>query len=260
MFIKLNGSWSYQKGDYAVLRKLSIGIVLFLAISISVVAIHTSETRYAVEQSSIEQRNILFTENRLGQGYVKPLGGYGSKSASRGSFGSKGDEESALNLATDSFIRQGRNPGHISNYYSSARGYPIMNIYVELKPTDLQLTSRPQINGSPEGYARVISKKAWSSSLMQGTVLLRTKDLPLLAPLYMYEAWLLDEDTGMSMSLGVFQPAPVGRIATLEYTSSTPLNAFETIIVTSEPFPDADPSPGQIVLAGNLNDKMVRTY
>ncbi len=228
--------------------------------SLPVFAIHTPETRYSVEQSTIEQRDILFTQNRYGIGYVKPYGGFGQQGSSRGSMGAKGAEGGALNLATNSFITQGRNPGRISNYYSSARGYPIINMYVELKPTELQLLSRPQINGTPQGHARIISKKPDQIFLPQGTVLLRTKDLPPLAPLYLYEAWLVDEDTGMSMSLGVFQPSPVGRVATLDYTSSTPLNAFESIIVTAEPFPDDNPSPGQVIIVGDLKGKMVRTY
>jgi len=243
-----------------VFKKLSLGIVFLFLLSSLVVAIHTQETRYAVEQTTIEQRNILFTENRFGQEYVKPLGGYGSKGASRGSFGEKGEEEGASLLKSNAFIPRGRDPSKISNYYISARGYRIINTYVELKPTDLELTSRPQINGTPQGHARVISTKPDDVYMIEGTVLLRTKDLPPLAPNFIYEAWLVDEDTGTSMSLGIFQPSTIGRIASLKYNVVTPLDAFESIIVTTEPFPDEDPRPGPVVLAGDIKEKVVRSY
>ena len=240
--------------------KLSAGIVLVVVLSTVVLAIHTAETRYAVEQSTIEQRNILFTENRYGQGYVKPFGGFGFKGASRGSFGFKGEEEGASNLPYNAFIKRGRNPGTISNYYASARGYPITNLYVELKPTNLQLTSRPQINGSPQGHARIINNRPHDVDLIEAVVHLRTKDLPPIAPDSIYELWLVDEDTGYSMSLGLFQPSAISRITTLQYRTVTPLDPFDSIIVTTEPFPDDNPMPGEVILSGDLKQNQVRSY
>lgn len=241
-----------------MLRPLIVGIVLALALSSFVLAIHTAETRYSVDQTTIEQRNIYNVENRYGSGYVKPFGGYGMKGASSGSLGQSGVEEGASILATNSFIARGRNPGAISNYYASARGYQITNKYVELKTTGSQLTMRPQINGTPEGHARIISKKPNQLYLPQLTVQLRTRDLVPLARDYIYEAWLVDEDTAYSMSLGIFQPSEIGRIGTLSHISTHSADSFESIIVTVEPFPDTDPRPGQVVLAGDLEPKVVR--
>lgn len=260
MFIKQGSTGSYQKGDYAVLQKTLLVMVLALLLAPSMLAIHTPETRYSVEQTTIEQRNIYFTENRYGQGYVRPFGGFGRKGASQGSFGKEGAEEAASNLPYNTYIKRGRNPGTISNYYQSARGYRIINTYVKLSPTDIELITRPQINSTPQGHARIISNRPHDVGLTTATVVLRTKDLPPLRPDYIYESWLVDEDTGTSMSLGIFQPDAIGRVATLNYKSVTPLDPFESIIVTIEPFPDENPGPSQVILAGEIKEKVVRSY
>jgi hypothetical protein len=239
------------------MQKLVLGIVILVMMSYVALAVqqgYTSETRYAVSPSISVKRDIVFSSNRYGMTYVKPYGGFGAKAASRGSFGAKGEEEGASNLPYNDWIPQGSNPGKISNYYASARGYHIVNKYVELASADLALVSRPQINGTPTGYARVISIKPYQVGIPQGTVFFRTKDLPPLYPDFLYEAWLVDEDTGYSMSLGSFQPAGIGRVTTLEYTITTPLWPFDSMMVTIEPFPDDDPTPGMPVLQGILRE------
>lgn len=242
-----------------MLRKLAVGIVLLFLLSSLSFAIHTQETRYAVEQTTIEQREIVQRENRYGIGYAKPFGGFGEKGSSQGSFGKEGGEEGASILSTNAFIPRGRDPSKISNYYASARGYQIINTYVKLDAVGLELTSRPQINGSPEGHARIINRRPNELYLPQGTVILRTRDLVPLRPYYIYEAWLVDEDTGSSMSIGLLQPSEIGRIAELAYTVTGSFEPFESIVVTTEPFPDDNPMPGQVVLAGSIKEKNVRT-
>jgi hypothetical protein len=234
-------------------KQVAVGIVLFVLLSALVVAIHTPETRYSFDQPTVEQRDIVFTQNRLGQNYVRPFGGFGQTGASKGSMGMTGVEEGASNLATNSFIYQGRTPGRISNMLESMRGYRIVNKYVQLDPLNLELSSRPQINGTPQGYARIISRKTNDVIVTEGIVMLRTKDLPPVNPDYLYEAWLVDEDTGYAMTLGLFQAGTIGRTATLSYKSMTPLDPFDTIMVTVEPFPDDNPMPGQVVITGSLN-------
>lgn len=239
-------------------RSILALLVVLSLFSSAVIAIHTPETRYSVEQTTIEQRNILQSENRFGQEFVQPFGGFGMKGASRGGYGAKGEEEGASNLKSNAFIPQGRTPGRISNSALHARGYQIINTYVELKPTDLKLVERPQITGQPQGFARIVSIRPNQIGLIETTVLLRTKDLPNVQNSWLYEAWLLDEDTGSSMSLGLFQPSTIGRIATLDYKSKTPIDMFESIVVSVEPFPDDDPGQGQIVLVGEIKEKITR--
>ncbi len=239
------------------MHKLGLGIVVLLLVSSIAFAIqtgYTSETRYTVSPGPTVARDIVFSSNRYGQSYFWPYGGFGAKSASRGSFGMKGAEEGASVLATNAYIPRGRDPTKISNYYASARGYHIVDEYVELGTADLTLISRPQINGTPNGYARVISIAGADSPIPGGTVYLRTRNLPPLAPEYLYEAWLVDEDSGYSMSMGLFQPAGIGRVTSLDYEVITPLWPFDSIMVTVEPFPDMNPSPGPIVVIGSLKN------
>ncbi len=241
------------------MQKLWVGIVLLVIFSIAVVAIHTAETRYTVDPPTAEKRDIVTIENRYGVGYVNPLGGFGAKGASRGSFGFKGGEEGASVLATNSFIVRGRSPAKISNSYASARGYRIINKYVKLESVTNTVVYRPQINGTPEGHARVISNRPQGNYLTVGTVVMRTRDLPKLDG-FVYETWLVDEDTGYYMSLGIFLTSQIGRIGTFKYKSSTAFDPFENIVVTIEPFPDKDPSPGPIVLSGLIEENIVRAY
>ncbi len=239
------------------MRRLLAGIVLFVALCSAVIAIHTPETRYSVEQTTIEQRGIVHSENRYGILYTKPVGGYGEKGASQGSFGEKGGEEGASNLPFNDFIARGSDPKKISNIYASARGYQIINEYVKLEPAGGRLTLRPQINGTPSGDARVVYKKPNEIHWPTTTVYLRTKDLPPLKPLHIYEAWLLDEDTGFAQSIGIFQPSGIGRIATLEYSSTIALTPYDALMVTVEPYPDSNPGPGEAVLLGSLQNRLV---
>jgi hypothetical protein len=256
-FINLNSAVLFQKGDYAVMQKLVIGIVIAFVLSSVVIATqtgYTAETRYSWDQSTIVPRDIVFSSNRYWMDYVKPYGGYGAKGASRGSFGAKGEEEGASNLPYGDWIPRGRDPEAISNYYASARGYHIINKFIELDSGDLGLVSRPQINGTPKGYARVINIKDEGVGFPVASVYFRSKDLPPLAPEYLYELWLSDEDTGYAMSLGLFQPAAIGRVTMLDYESIVPVWPFDSMIVTIEPFPDYDPRPGQVILSGLLKE------
>ncbi len=239
------------------MQKLVLGIVILLVMSAVVIATqtgYTAETRYSWYQSTIVPRDIVFSSNRYWMDYVKPYGGYGAKGASRGSFGMKGEEEGASNLPYNDFIPRGSDPSAISNYYASARGYHIVNKYVELESVDLGLVSRPQINGTPKGYARVVNIKDNGVGFPVATVFFRTKDLPPLAPEYLYELWLTDEDTGYAMSLGLFQPVQVGRVVSLDYESVVPVWPFDSMMVTIEPFPDDNPMPGQVILSGLLKE------
>ncbi len=238
-------------------RILVLAVVIAVIVSTVVFATqlgYTAETRYTYNPGISVKRDIVFSSNRYGMTYVWPYGGFGSKTASRGSFGQKGSEEGASNLPYGDWIKQGRDPGHISNYYSSARGYTIVNKYIDLLPVDLSLIQRPQINGSPQGYARVISQQSQDTGLPGGTVYFRSKELPPLPPNFIYETWLVDEDTGYSLSIGQFQPANIGRVTSLQYDISSPLTPYDSMMVTLEMYPDDSPQPGMVVLSGVLKE------
>lgn len=238
--------------------KLAITAIIALLVIGLVTAIHTQETRYGVEQTTIEQRNILFRENKLFRrdepSYVKPFGGFGFKGASRASFGLKGEEESFSNLATNAFRAQGRNPArYASNFYRSTRGTPTIDQAVKLSPVTGSLVARPQITTQITGVARILSQNVRELRIPRTTVFLRTRGLPLLEGSQLYEAWLIDEDTGYAQSMGLFYPKAIGRTTSLTWEFQGLANRFETIAVSVEPYPDPDPSPsGNFVLTGNL--------
>lgn len=241
------------------MRKLALLAIIALLVLSAVTAIHTQETRYSVEQTTIEQRDILFKENKLfsrsGVTYVQPLGGFGFKGASRASFGFKGEEESFSNLATNAFRAQGRNPGrYASNFYQSTRGTPVVDQAVALRPvTGALIVQRPQITAQTTGAVRVLSRFERELRVPKTTVYLRVLDLPPVEKNQVYEAWLIDEDTGNAQSMGMFNSMAIGRTGTLTWEFQGLVNQFESFGVTVEPYPDTDPSPsGEFVLMGNI--------
>jgi len=225
-----------------------IGIILAATLA---VAIHTQETRYAVTPSTTEQRNIYFSQNRYGANYTALLGNFGKKGASRGNFGFKGDSSAESNLPYNDYIPQGSNPRKISNYYASSRGYKIIDTTVYLEGNSL--VSRPGVTTLPKGTARVISMHKRSIGLPHGTVFMRVKDLPPVGDDEIYEGWLVDEDSGYSLSMGIFLPATIGRINSLTFDIDYQLNAFDYIMVAREQYPDTDPRPGVSVMTGVIS-------
>jgi hypothetical protein len=249
------------------MRKLLIGIVLVVLLSPLAFAAfngYTSETRYAVSPGPTLERDIVFSANRYYQGYIKPFGGFGAKGASGGSRGAKGVEEGSLNLPSNAFIPNGRNPAKISNPYASFQGYQNINQYIDLVKPDNSLITRPQINGSPQGYARIVNYRRQQVGLLDTAIQLRTRDLPLIAPYFTYGVWLVDEDTGYTMLLGNLQPQAIGRTADFKFNSipnsyggSYPLVPFDTMMVTIQPYPDNDQLPGPVVLTGDMRGNKV---
>lgn len=249
------------------MRKLLVGIVLVVLLSPLAFAAfngYTSETRYSLQPGATLERNIVFSANRYYQGYVRPYGGFGAKGSSRGSFGAKGVEEGSSNLASNAFIPNGRNPSAIRNPYSSARGYEVINKYAELTGAATALTSRPQINGTPRGYARIVNYRRHDVGLLDTSIQLRTRDLPPIAPDFTYAAWLVDEETGYAMNVAYFQPTAIGRVTDVffmsvsnSYGGSFPLGPYDTIMVTVQPYPDNDQLPGPVVMAADIRGNKV---
>lgn len=65
-----------------------------------------------------------------------------------------------------------------------------------------------------------------------------------------YEAWLVDVDTGYTYSLGLFLVDQDGY-ARFSYTVDNYADPYDMIVVTKEIYPDNDPRPnGEIVLVG----------
>lgn len=104
---------------------------------------------------------------------------------------------------------------------------------------------------APRATARIYSSMSRSNAV--GEVIISTKDL---APSYkdntVYEAWLFDAHSGYRTSLGVFE-AIFGGVGALNYRITNYLEGYDYVIITKEPFPDPDPTPGEVVLIGEIN-------
>ncbi len=191
----------------------------------------------------------------FGQDYTKPYTSYGLKGASSGkgaagAYGSKGTGIVGSPLAYTSVTRYGRNPGHISRVSASVRGHKTVDRIVYLESQTVSYIIKNDIPYVPKGFARIISNIQETQSYPTGSVVLEISDLPPLDVEEVYEAWLVDPDSGYHMSIGLLNPG-IGKLSRLTYDISYNLEAFKEIRVTQEFFPDLDPSPnGEVILIG----------
>jgi len=227
--------------------KQAVFLIAVVILSAIVIAVHTPETRYGLNPTETEQRTIYF-----GEDYEKPLGGFGLKAASRGNFGFKGTSSVEKNLPYNAFIARGRDPSRISNFDPNIRGYSKRNVYIELAPLQTGLILQNNFPTTSRGVARLISEIPDNVGPPQGTVALQVRDLLPITNEEVYEAWLVDENTGYVLSIGLLRPATYGT-TTLNFKTENFLHLYETIMVTKEPYPDNDKWPSDdVVLIGNI--------
>jgi len=227
--------------------KQAVFLIALVVLSAIVIAVHTPETRYSVNPEETEQTTIYF-----GEDYEKPLGGFGSKAASRGSFGLKGTSSVEKTLPYNSFIARGRDPTRISNFDPNMRGSSRRNVYVELEPLQTGLIFQNNFPTTSRGAARLVSEVPGNTGPPRGTVVMQVRDLLPIEKDEVYEAWLVDEDTGYALSMGVFRPVTYGT-TTFNFQTENFLHLYEVIMVTKEPFPDHDKWPGDdVVLVGSI--------
>lgn len=69
-----------------------------------------------------------------------------------------------------------------------------------------------------------------------------------------FEAWLVDYDSGYKLSLGSFTTNKNGRSNFKFSQTMVNFGIYDRIVVTSEPLMDEDPQPGAALLVANLPD------
>lgn len=239
-----------------------LGILCILLFSsIAVAAVYDVSYSGYSGQPSRERRayDPYSREQYFGEGYVRPYVNYGSKGPTyrATNTGAKSAFSSVYNLDTNAYAARGRDPSKISNWDPNVRGYPRLDTYVDLLPySPVETTYEPSAVMS-KGTARVVSagnpygaadlQKRW----LRGQVFIQMKNLPPVAENEVYEAWLFDDETEYSLSIGLLKSGA-------EYTSSLYmeiarlLSPFDAVYITKEPFPDVDPSPGEIVIWGDI--------
>ncbi|MDG1334333.1 MAG: anti-sigma factor [Crocinitomicaceae bacterium] len=73
--------------------------------------------------------------------------------------------------------------------------------------------------------------------------------LPDLGPNYKYETWLAYNN--MAISLGTFDVDASGNMSTTSFTGNTmDIESAQIVVISIEPFPDADPTPSDVKILG----------
>jgi len=213
----------------------------------------TPDVVYGIPNNTVGQRVIYFGEDR-----TWPLTSYGAKGASSGvgtagNYGFKGTLSTTSNIAWNDYIRRGRDPTHISNTDSRMRGYSIKDVVVNIEPVDNDWVLQNGIITKSKGTARIISDydDVKSYEPPRTRVYMRIIDLPPLDNEHIYQAWLVDLDTGYPLSIGMFR-APLTGISNLDFDASMSAFIYDSFVVTIEPFPDFDLHPSTPVLAGEI--------
>ena len=187
--------------------------------------------------------------------YQQPFGGYGSKSATPSEYASKGTTSVSQNLDTNTYSPQGRNPAKISNVDPNFRGYSRVDATVILQPLNTQFIQGQEKNA--RAVARIISKGDIYGAVDSNnpnpttTVRIQTQNLPPVGGNKIYEAWLGDEDTEYSLSIG-FLRSGLYLSSRLTFSFTRSAAPFDAIMITTEDFPDKNPQPSDAVLYGSI--------
>lgn len=197
-------------------------------------------------------------QNYFGENYSSQLINLGSRGPSYRllNTGSKSAFSSVFNLDTNAFYAQARNPGRISNFDPGMRGYAQVDLVADLLPYDAQALEMFNKDVSPHGTVHVLSRGDRNGAGLnrpypRSQVFVQVKNLPPLDGSMAYECWLVDEETGYPLSVGLLK-ANAKLTSELFFEIYRSTAGFEGFMITKEPFPDRDPKPNEVVLFGYL--------
>jgi len=104
-------------------------------------------------------------------------------------------------------------------------------------------------NTAKEGTFSVESSQSRYKNKMSGTISVRNLDY-LSKYDEIYEAWLIDIDSGYKLSLGLFTVDSDGENR-FSWSHPSYINEYDIIVITKEEYPDDNPWPnGEVVLVG----------
>jgi hypothetical protein len=197
----------------------------------------------------------------FGENWDSVLGGFGAKGTWSTtpviSGGAKSYTSSSTNLLTNTFISQGRNPNKISNTDPNFRGYNILDQPIILESYNLEFQERNDFLVIPKATARLISQYGpfgvgGRKDTPVSEVYLQVVDLPPLGSAERYQLWLFDEESGHRQSLGLFYVG-IGGSGQVRVKVLRPIDMYDFIVITLEPYPDFDPNPGKIIMIGAID-------
>ncbi len=194
----------------------------------------------------------------FGMNYDRQFQNFGSKGPTSRitDTGAKSAFSSVFNIDTNTYSNQGRNPGKISNYDPNIRGYARVDKVVDLLPYEsTQIIDVPVVS---KGTARLLSfGNEYGAGLNQAypktQVFIHMKDILPLGEDQIYEAWLVDEQTGYTMSLGLMKSG-ISLTSSLSYESRKKIDNYEVLMVTREAYPDIYPGPSSEIVFFSIID------
>jgi hypothetical protein len=102
-----------------------------------------------------------------------------------------------------------------------------------------------------EGFARIDTDN--SMTRPRSSVELNVKNLKGLELGETYEVWIIDVDSGYSLTLGLLDVDYDGD-GDMLWSMRGYINEYDKIVITKEPIPDSNPGPsGEVVLVGDLD-------
>ncbi len=168
-------------------------------------------------------------------------------------------------IAADSFVIDYKQvPGHvrgierITNYDPRIQDHKWEDIVHLEPPTNKPIMGRGYNKRQILGTAYVSTNQAYNPPIAQGGASIKVKGLPTTYKTdKLYEGWLVDEDSGYWLSLGMFSTDNFGngRLNQATAIGNMPekqrlfhvLDAYDAVAVTLEPWPDIDPRPTDAV-------------
>lgn len=125
---------------------------------------------------------------------------------------------------------------------------PEVFMYTSIYSMNSYVTAQ-KYNTAVEGTFAVESSQSRYKNTMSGTLIVYNLDY-LSSYDEIYEAWLVDQETGYQHSIGLFTVDQDGY-KRYSFGSDNYVNPYDIVVVTKEQYPDADPRPnGEVVLVG----------
>jgi len=253
--------------------KFAVVILLIMLLAVSVLAIHDfqvyDDNFYGYAGQLAKDRRVYdpYTRERyFGADYQREFVNYGMKGPTHRvtNTGSKSGFSSVFNLDTNTFSNRGRDPSFISNFDPDIRGYARLDRAIDLLPYSPveQLVGYDQVIA--RGVARILSTgnqygAGLNKPLPRSQIFVNVQNLQPAEDGYVYEAWLTDDETEYALSIGIMKSG-IGLTSQINNMEIRRLvHMFEHVMVTKELYPDPDPSPGEIILMGDINKPRIDT-
>jgi hypothetical protein len=249
-----------------IVSKFAVAVLVTMLLAGTVLAIHDFQVydynidSYTGQVGRDRRAYDPYTRERyFGSDYDRQLVNYGMKGPTNRviNTGAKSAFSSAFNFDTNTFSNRGRDPSYISNFDPDVRGFNRLDRYVDLLPYSPVEQEFNFDETLAKGTVRILSTgnqygAGLNKAYPRSQIFLQARNLPPIGDGEIYEAWLLDAETEYALSLGLIKSGQ-GLTSQLVWEIRRLVHMFDYVMITKEPYPDLDPSPGEVVLFGDIN-------